>query len=73
MAISAKDRATLTEKHGIPEGYTEEFFDDVETFLEALRESGVTNMLGAGPYIEAEFGTSRAVSKDLLKAWYSSL
>ena len=34
-----------------------------------LRESGVTNMLEAGHYLEVEFGLSRKEAKDVLLHW----
>lgn len=38
-------------------------------FLDELRESGVTNMFGAAPYIVEEFGVTRQEAKDLLLNW----
>ena len=38
-------------------------------YLDALRESGVTNMFGAGPYLETEFGLSRNEAKLILTEW----
>jgi len=38
-------------------------------FLNALRESGQTNMFGAAPYVEAEFGVNRQESVRLVKLW----
>lgn len=43
--------------------------DDVLEYLDELRESGVTNMFGAGPYIEATFGYDRKEAKDALLYW----
>ena len=34
-----------------------------------LRESGVTNMFGAGVYIQAEFGVEKQKASKLLKVW----
>lgn len=42
-----------------------EYFD----FLDELRESGVTNMFGATPYIKKEFGLSRDGAEAVLKSW----
>lgn len=42
---------------------------EVLEFLDNLRESGVTNMFGASPYIEDSFGTSRKFSQTLLGHW----
>lgn len=38
-------------------------------FLDALRKSGVTNMFGARPYIEEEFGLTKAEAGKVLSAW----
>lgn len=38
-------------------------------FLENLRRSGVTNMYGAAPYLEAAFGLSHKEAVDVLMDW----
>jgi len=38
-------------------------------FLDGLRESGVTNMFGAGSYLKEEFGVNRAESHTILCYW----
>jgi len=38
-------------------------------FLNDLRRSGVTNMLGAGEYLGARFGLSRKEAGDILVGW----
>ena len=38
-------------------------------YLDNLRESGGTNMFGAGAYVEDEFGLSRREAGDLLVEW----
>jgi hypothetical protein len=45
--------------------------DQVEMFkfLDDLRESGVVNMFGATPYIQREFGLSRAEASKVLTSW----
>ncbi len=43
----------------------EQYFE----FLDDLRESGVTNMLGAGPYLQTAFGLSRYEAKDIVIEW----
>ena len=45
-----------------------EYFD----YLVSLRDSGVTNMFGAGAYLEREFGLSRYEAKDILLEWIES-
>ena len=43
--------------------------EDVFAYLDALRDSGATNMFGAGPYVESEFGMDRRESKKYVMAW----
>ena len=38
-------------------------------YLDALRDSGVTNMFGAGAYLQDAFGLSRYEAKDVVLAW----
>lgn len=42
---------------------------EVLEFLNMLRNTGVTNMFGAGPYIQEEFGVDRRESHRLLSLW----
>jgi len=51
----------------IPEGMDEYFI-----YLERLRRSGVTNMFGAAPYLQEEFGLSRRDARDTLTAWMNN-
>jgi hypothetical protein len=48
-----------------PEGCT----DEVLEYLDALRESGVTNMFGAGPYLREDFTVTQAVAHKWLAYW----
>lgn len=43
--------------------------DEHLTFLDELRESGETNMFGASPYLQAEFGLERKDAKEVLLYW----
>ena len=43
--------------------------DQVNIFLNNLRESGVTNMFGAGPYIMEEFGVTKYDAQRFLIKW----
>ena len=45
--------------------------DQIEVFeyLDTLRESGVTNMYGAGAYLQDRFGFSKQEAREFLKAW----
>ena len=38
--------------------------DEIHNFLIDLRDSGVTNMFGASPYLMEEFGMTRYEAKD---------
>tara|TARA_B100000768_G_scaffold147985_1_gene141752 strand:- start:7517 stop:7678 length:162 start_codon:yes stop_codon:yes gene_type:complete len=41
-------------------------------YLELLRDSGVTNMFGAGPYLESAFDLSRSEARKVLSSWMES-
>jgi hypothetical protein len=41
----------------------------VYTFLDELRDSGETNMFGAGPYLRDEFGLNKHQSRIILSEW----
>ena len=41
-------------------------------YLDALRESGVTNMFGAGAYLENRFDLTRYEARDILLEWMNS-
>ncbi len=43
--------------------------DEVLVFLDKLRESGVTNMFGAAPYIVEEFGCNKKEAGKSLLYW----
>lgn len=42
---------------------------DVNIFLDVVRSSGVTNMFGAGSYIQEHFGVSKYEARDFLSEW----
>lgn len=42
---------------------------NVFDFLNALRDSGQTNMLGAGQYLEMEFGLNKVNAREYLSSW----
>lgn len=50
----------------------DDFKMNVFTYLDELRESGVTNMYGAGKYLENEFSLTKNEAKDLLLDWMKS-
>lgn len=43
--------------------------DEVNAYLDMLRESGVTNMFGAGSYIEEEFDVDKRTARKFLTTW----
>ena len=43
--------------------------DAVNDFLDALRDSGVTNMFGAVPYVQEAFDCTRAEASAFLSEW----
>lgn len=49
--------------------WTEFITNEMLEYLDALRDSGITNMLGAGPYVETEFGLTPDEAKKLLVNW----
>lgn len=46
--------------------------DEHSDYLIALRDSGVTNMLGAGPYLEDRFDLTRKEAIAILVEWIES-
>jgi len=38
-------------------------------YLDALRESGATNMFGARPYLQKEFGLEKELAGKILADW----
>ena len=44
-------------------------FEGYFDFLDELRESGVTNMFGASPYLVEEFGIDRGTAQRILIEW----
>ena len=49
----------------MPEYCTEKMLE----YLDELRESGETNMFGAGPYVAAEFNLSRTEAREVCIYW----
>lgn len=46
-------------------GRQQAYFD----FLDELRLSGETNMFGAAPYLQAEFGIDKKEAREILQNW----
>ena len=42
------------------------------TYLEILRDSGVTNMFGAGVYLQKEFNLNKQQAHSILSQWIES-
>jgi uncharacterized protein YciI len=51
-----------------PEIVTDEHLE----YLDNLRESGATNMFGAGPYVQKEFGVDSKTARTILAYWMES-
>jgi hypothetical protein len=45
---------------------------EIHEFLLELRDSGETNMFGASPYLQQEFGMTQYEAKDALLEWMQS-
>ncbi len=44
----------------------------VYAYLDNLRDSGVTNMVGASKYLEVEFGFDKSKAQEILANWMAS-
>ncbi len=62
--IKENIRLTLSEEIDNPEYYFE--------YLTKLRDSGVTNMFGAAPYLQAQFGLDKRTAREILAKWMKS-
>ena len=47
-------------------------FEEYFEYLDQLRESGVTNMFGATPYLIEEFGVDKSTARRILTEWMRS-
>ena len=56
----------------IDEMLNEGVIKDMHTFLNDLRDSGVTNMFGAAPYLQDEFGLEKGEARQVLANWMQS-
>lgn len=43
--------------------------DEVNSYLDAIRESGQINMFGAAPYVADMFNVSRSEARKYLQVW----
>jgi len=46
--------------------------DEHLTYLDDLRESGITNMFGASSYVQNRFNTTKNESRDILSYWMTT-
>jgi hypothetical protein len=49
--------------------YIDEEEREIFEYLDELRESAVTNMFGAGPYLQRFFGMTKAEAGEYLTKW----
>lgn len=59
------DRLDALKHEQRAEGITEEMLD----YLDDLRESGDTNMFGAAPYVQSQFGLSKSEAREVVLYW----
>jgi len=45
---------------------------DVFKYLDELRDSNITNMYGATPFIQAKFGLEKSTARNYLTDWITS-
>ena len=48
---------------------TTELEQEAMEFLNSLRESGITNMFGAAPFVEDEFSIDKGEARRILQLW----
>jgi len=49
-----------------------EDYKDYYLYLEDLRQSGVTNMFGAAPFLAVEFDLDRKTAREILTNWMNN-
>lgn len=49
-----------------------EEWNEYYVYLEDLRQSGVTNMFGAAPYLQEEFGLNKKEAREILANWMTN-
>ena len=70
-----EDTEEINDESEIEVAYNKEWIPHY-IYLESLRQSGVTNMFGASPYLEQARGLSKTESISVLSSWmehYSAL
>lgn len=62
-----------TDSPGVGKVPRPDHVEDVHlVYLDALKATNVTNMLGAVPYLELEFGVTRRKGREILTYWMRS-
>ena len=46
---------------------------EIFNYLNNLRDSGITNMFGAGVYLQEEFGLGKREAREFLAKWIEQL
>lgn len=46
---------------------------EIFNYLNNLRDSGITNMFGAGVYLQEEFGLGKREAREFLAKWIQQL
>ena len=59
----------MNDRQTILKHFTADQLSQMLLYLDGLRETGVTNMFGAGPYLVEEFSIGRAESHAVLAWW----
>lgn len=62
--IAKKKEDSKPEKISYPQEYAKYF-----SYLDSLRRSGITNMFGARPYLQSQFGMTEKESTKVLSLW----
>jgi hypothetical protein len=52
--------------------HTKVELEEAFEYLEELRDSGITNMYGAAPYLAAEFSITNSDAREILSKWMES-
>ena len=65
MKMKVEDCVLYKETEVGRDEMVEKYFE----YLDALRLSGVTNMFGAGQYLEIEFGLNKGYARTVLSEW----
>jgi len=53
----------------VTDEFTKDELADMFQFLDDLRSSGVTNMFGAAPHVQRQYGLSDDLAKKVATAW----